>query len=111
MAAFAGLCALMVYLFAVTPTGFVPEEDQGYVMAIANLPNGATIARTREIMDQVSDMALATDGVADVVEVSGYNIIDSVKQPYAGFAFVVLKPWGERTTPQTQLKAIIKSLR
>lgn len=110
MAAFAGLCVLMVYLFAITPTGFVPEEDQGYVMAIAALPNGATIARTREIMDKVSDMALSTDGVADVVEVSGYNIIDSVKQPYSGFAFVVLKPWGERTTPQTKLRAIIKSL-
>jgi hydrophobe/amphiphile efflux-1 (HAE1) family protein len=110
MAAFAGLCVLMVYLFISTPTGFVPEEDQGYVMAIADLPSAATIARTREIMDQVSEIALQTDGVADVVEVSGYNIIDSVKQPYAGFAFVVLKPWSERTTPQTQLRSIIKSL-
>jgi len=110
MAAFAGLCLLMVYLFISTPTGFVPEEDQGYVMAIAELPTAATIDRTREIMDQVSEFALQTDGVADVVEVSGYNIIDSIKQPYSGFAFVVLKPWGERTTPQTQLRSIIKSL-
>ena len=107
---FAGLCALMVYLFISLPTGFVPEEDQGYVLAIAELPSAATIERTRAVMDQVSEIALQTEGVADVVEVAGYNVIDSVKQPDMGFAFVVLKPWSERTSPQTQLHAIISSL-
>ena len=108
---FAGLCVLAYFLFASVPTGFVPEEDQGYFLVIAELPEAATIERTEAVVAQMRDVAMATPGVADVLEVSGYNVVDALKQPFQGMAFIILKPWSERTTPQTQLHAIMASLR
>ncbi len=110
MLVFAGLVALTVFLFASVPTGFVPEEDQGYVVAITELPDGFTVDRTEAVIDEVSQIAMETPGVADVIGVAGYNLIDSLKQPNAGVAFVVLKPWDERTEPATQLSAIMGHL-
>jgi len=110
-AVFAGLCLLTVFFFRAIPAGFVPEEDQGYLYALVELPDAATIERTQAVMKQVNDIARQTPGVADLVSVAGYNVIDMVKQPFAGFAFVILKPWGERKTPQTQLEAIMAGLR
>ncbi len=111
LAAFIGLCLLTVYWFGSITTGFVPEEDQGYFLALVQLPDAATIERTQAVMKQVSEMARKTPGVADLVEVSGYNVIDQIKQPFAGFTFVILKPWGERKTPETQVEAIMAAIR
>ncbi|HHH39971.1 MAG TPA: efflux RND transporter permease subunit, partial [Sedimenticola sp.] len=108
--AFIGLCVAMVLLFKTVPTGFVPAEDQGYIMLVAALPEAATVERTKAVMAQASKIALETPGVEASLEVAGYNIIDSLKQPYAGVAFIVLKPWEERKTPETQLDAIMASL-
>ena len=52
-------------------------------------------------MTQVNDIALQTPGVANVVAVAGYNVIGQIKQPFSGFAFVILTPWGERKKPET----------
>jgi hydrophobe/amphiphile efflux-1 (HAE1) family protein len=102
---------LTVFLFSAIPGGFVPEEDQGYFLALVELPDAATIERTQAVIKQVNDIALQTPGVANVVAVAGYNVIDQIKQPFSGFAFVILKPWGERKKPQTQLGAIMTGLR
>jgi len=110
MLIFVGLCVLAFLGFRTIATGFVPEEDQGYVLAVVELPDASTIDRTQAVMAEVSRLAASTPGVADVLEISGYNVIDLVKQPFAGFAFVILQPWGERKTPETQLPAIIDSL-
>ena len=110
VAVFVGLCLLTVYFFTAIPGGFVPEEDQGYILAIVELPDASTIERTQAVMKEVTDIALKTPGVADVVEISGYNIIDQLKQPFAGFAFIVLKPWGERKEAEIQLKGIMGAL-
>jgi HAE1 family hydrophobic/amphiphilic exporter-1 len=111
LAVFIGLCLLTVYWFGSITTGFVPEEDQGYFLALVQLPDAATIERTKAVMKQVNDIARQTPGVADVVAVTGYNIIDQIKQPFNGFAFVILKPWGERKTPETQLESIMAAIR
>jgi HAE1 family hydrophobic/amphiphilic exporter-1 len=108
---FAGLCVLTVILFRVIPTGFVPEEDQGYVLLLAELPQGASVQRTEAVMATASEMALATPGVADALQVSGYNVIDSLKQPNSGVIFVIFKPFEERKTPETQLRAIMSTLK
>ena len=102
MLAFGGLCALAFLVFTAVPIGFVPEEDQGYVLAIAQLPEAASIERTKEVVATMRDIAMDTPGVADVLEVSGYNIVDALKQPFQGMAFVILKPFEERTTPETR---------
>jgi HAE1 family hydrophobic/amphiphilic exporter-1 len=108
---FAGLCVLTVILFKVIPTGFVPEEDQGYVLLIAELPEGATVERTKEVMARAGKLALETPGVANVIQVPGYNMIDSLKQPFTGVAFVVLKSFEERQAPELKLAPIMTGLR
>jgi len=109
--AFAGLCALAYLAFTAVPIGFVPEEDQGYVLIIAQLPEGASIERTKKVVAEMRDIAMDTPGVADVLEVAGYNIVDALKQPFQGMAFVILKPFAERTIPETQVKGVMASLR
>jgi HAE1 family hydrophobic/amphiphilic exporter-1 len=109
--AFGGLCALAFLAFTAVPTGFVPEEDQGYVLAIAQLPEAASIERTKEVVAQMRQIAMDTPGVADVLEVSGYNIVDALKQPFQGMAFVILESFEERKTPETQAKGVMASLR
>jgi len=89
----------------------VPEEDQGYFLALVELPDAATIERTQAVIKQVNDIALQTPGVANVVAVAGYNVIGQIKQPFSGFAFVILKPWGERKKPETKLDAIMAAMR
>ncbi len=111
LAVFVGLCILTVFFFSAIPGGFVPEEDQGYFLALVELPDAATIERTQAVIKQVNDIALQTPGVANVVAVAGYNVIDQIKQPFSGFAFIILKPWGERKKPETKLDAIMAAMR
>ncbi len=108
---FAGLCFLTIYLFDAVPKGFLPEEDQGYLMIMVQLPEGASVERTESVLDQATQMARDTPGVALTMEVAGYNIVDQFKQPDAGYSMVVLKPFEERNTPDAQLKVILNSLR
>jgi HAE1 family hydrophobic/amphiphilic exporter-1 len=105
--AFAGLCALALVLFQSTPTGFVPAEDQGYVMVMAKLPSGATIERTEAVVKQVGEIVTNTPGVADFIALPGFNLVDSIQDPSAAALFVMFKPYDERKTPDTQLAAIM----
>ncbi len=109
--AFAGLSALAYLAFASVPTGFVPEEDQGYFLVIAQLPEAASIERTEAVVARMRDMAMDTPGVADVLEVSGYNVVNALEQPFQGMAFIILEPFGERTTPELQVDALMDTLR
>ena len=111
LAIFVALCLLATYLFVSVPKGFVPEEDQGYLMTIVQLPDAATIERTRAVMARVNEAALSTPGVWASMEIAGYNIVDGIKQPDAGIAFVILQPWSERTTPETQVGGILAALK
>lgn len=104
------LCGLTGVLFFATPTGFVPSEDQGYFLVMAQLPEGATIERTKAVMKKIKKTAMETEGVGHVLEISGYNLIDSIKQPYTGFSFIILKPWKERSKSSTKLGAIMNKL-
>ncbi|HEY2619114.1 MAG TPA: multidrug efflux RND transporter permease subunit [Acetobacteraceae bacterium] len=79
------------------PTAFIPIEDQGYVMVSVQLPDGASLGRTQQVMREVNRIALATAGVQYVVAISGISVLDnSASLPNAGVAYVVLKDWSER---------------
>ncbi|MCG6868442.1 MAG: multidrug efflux RND transporter permease subunit [Gammaproteobacteria bacterium] len=104
---FAGLCVLALVLFLSTPSAFVPDEDQGYVMVLTKLPSGAGIQRTEQVVNRINQIAMSSPGVADVISVPGYNLIDAVQDMSAAFSFVVFKPYAERKSPETQLEGII----
>lgn len=96
--------------FITTPTAFIPTEDQGVLFVNVQLPDAASLPRTQAVLDQVGELAKKTDGVENVITVSGYSMLTGALQPNSGLALVVLKPWSERTTPETRLRGIYTSL-
>ncbi|NYT46465.1 MAG: efflux RND transporter permease subunit [Candidatus Methanofishera endochildressiae] len=79
--AFIGLCALALFLFSSVPSAFVPQEDQGYLMVITQLPAGASFQRTQALMKQVQAIIKDTPGVSNSIEIDGYNLIDGIQDP------------------------------
>jgi len=89
------------------PGGFVPEEDQGYFIINAQLPNAASLDRMKEVMDHVIRIVLDTPGVESITAIGGYSLLDGVASTNAGMAFVGLKPWAERQADHLHVDAII----
>ncbi|HEY4321703.1 MAG TPA: multidrug efflux RND transporter permease subunit [Gemmatimonadales bacterium] len=96
LAAFAVILALIVVLYRHVPTGFLPTEDKGFFVVAVQLPSGASLQRTREVVTQVEKMLLADKGINAVVELVGLDILSSANQPNSAVMFVGLKPWDER---------------
>jgi multidrug efflux pump len=94
----AGLCG---FLFTKLPGSFVPEEDQGYLLAIVQLPPGATIARTNQVMEQVRSIGRQNPDVEGVVSVSGFSFVGQGEN--VGMAFYRLKPWDKRPNVSSKL--------
>ncbi len=95
-----GVLAVLVYaivhLFEVLPTSFVPNEDQGYVMAAIVMPDGASLDRTRAVADRVEGIFGKIPGVDTRTQLTGYSLLDSGFKTNAGTFFVTLKPFEER---------------
>src|SRR6201999_4433640 len=89
-------------------SGFIPIEDQGYLIVAVQLPDGASLERTQKVMDQVGAIARKTPGVDQYVTVSGISPLDnSASLSSAGVAYVTLKPWSERGKGQDLLSLFI----
>jgi HAE1 family hydrophobic/amphiphilic exporter-1 len=79
------------------PTGFLPIEDQGYLLATVQLPDGASLERTDKALQKVAEIARNTPGVAKVLTVAGVSALDNnASLANAGVAYLVLDDWGER---------------
>jgi HAE1 family hydrophobic/amphiphilic exporter-1 len=92
------------------PTGFMPIEDQGYLLAAVQLPDGASLDRTQRVMDRVSQISSKTPGVAHVLGISGISALDnSASLANAGVAYLVLKDWSERGAGQ-DLRSLVVGL-
>ncbi len=96
----------MAFLFMRLPSSFLPEEDQGLLLAQAQLPAGATQERTQKVLDQVTDYFLTQekDTVKSVFTVNGFGFAGRGQN--TGIAFVSLKPWDERTGSDMKVPAI-----
>ena len=91
------LIAIGGYGLSRVPTGFIPIEDQGYLLAAVQLPDGASLDRTQRVMDQVQEIASKTPGVEQVMTIAGISALDnSSSLANAGVAYLVLKEWSER---------------
>ncbi len=92
------------------PTGFIPTEDQGYVILAVQLPDGASLERTERVMDQVTQIALSVPGALSVVAIGGVSPLDnSASLANAGVMYLNLKDWSERGRGQ-DLKSIYLGL-
>ena len=94
--------ALAGWGLARIPTGFLPIEDQGYLLVAVQLPDGASLGRTRQVLDEISTIAGADPAVSHVVSIGGVSPLDdSAPLANAGVAYLVLKPWNAREDLRT----------
>ncbi|MBR0780078.1 efflux RND transporter permease subunit [Bradyrhizobium iriomotense] len=105
--AFVAIVAGMVVLFQRLPSSFLPEEDQGTIMTLIQLPVGATSARTLDVIKQVEHQYLDNekDAVEGVFAVSGFSFAGQGQN--VGLAFVSLKPFDERKSPAASAQAVV----
>jgi multidrug efflux pump len=97
-------------LFKAVPGGFVPSQDKQYLVGFAQLPDGATLDRTEDVMHRMSDIALKTEGVEHAVAFPGLSINGFTNSANAGIVFVTLKPFDERRSAALSGVAIAKQL-
>jgi multidrug efflux pump len=111
LVAYAGLMVLTWLGFRTVPVGFIPEQDKGYLVVNAMLPDGASLERTEELMARVDDMARATPGVAHTIRLPGYSILTSNNISNVGGMFVVLQPFEDRVAEHLPASAVAAKLR
>ncbi|MEW5769693.1 MAG: efflux RND transporter permease subunit [Pseudomonadota bacterium] len=103
---FLAIVAATVVLMLRLPTGFLPDEDQGYLISIVQLPSGATQERTAEVLSQMEQYYLKQPDVAKVVGVLGFSFFG--KGQDAAISFVRFKDWEERTQPDQHALSIVQ---
>ena len=94
------LIAGSAYLFKVVPQGYVPAQDKQYLVGFAQLPSGASLQRTEEVIRRMSQIAMDTPGVANAVAFPGLSINGFTASSSAGIVFLTLDPFEKRTTPE-----------
>lgn len=111
MLAYLVLLAGGVSLFLSLPTGFLPTEDQGYVVMAVQLPDGASQQRTRAIVEQLDAAARTVPGVENCTTLGGLSYIDGTTLPNCSAVYVRFKDWSKRTSHEESQDAIIANLR
>src|SRR5215813_2297861 len=100
----------IVSLGKITPTGFLPEDDQGALFAVVQLPGGASVARTADVIRQAETIVKDEKAVEDYISVIGLNFIDNYSAANAGFMVVTLKPFEDRKDPSLGVREVIARL-
>jgi HAE1 family hydrophobic/amphiphilic exporter-1 len=104
---YAGLIAATVWMFANLPSGFLPEEDQGYFFMEVQLPDAASLTRTETALDRVEEQLRVIPGVTNVISVAGYSMLNSAFGSNSALVIPILAPWAERSEPGLRLPAIV----
>jgi len=100
----------VVGLSRITPTGFLPEDDQGALFVVVQLPGGASIARTSAVIRETEDILKQEAAISDYTSVVGLNFIDSYSQSNSAFIVVTLKPFDERKDRSLGVRAVMARL-
>jgi HAE1 family hydrophobic/amphiphilic exporter-1 len=107
--AFALCLGLTVWLYGVTPTGFIPEEDQGYLIVAVQGPEGTSLDYTGQVLRQVEAVLSEQEEVADIFAVGGFSLLGT--GPNYGICFVNLKLWEEREERESSVAGLVERLR
>ncbi len=92
------------------PAGFIPDEDQGLLGVNVQLPPGASLARTSQVLKKVEEILAKTEGVDSFQTIGGYGALTNTYQPNYGSLFARLHPWEERKTADVKVKGIMARL-
>ncbi|XYK80952.1 MAG: efflux RND transporter permease subunit [Labrenzia sp.] len=103
----AGAVAMIMTLGSTLPQGFLPLEDQGYLMVDVQLPDGAALGRTESVTQQVVDLAAKTPGVENIVLVNGYSILNGATSSNAALVIATMTGWDERQEPGLDINSIL----
>jgi multidrug efflux pump len=109
---YGGLIGLTVLGFRAVPAGFIPEQDKGYLVVNAQLPDGSSLERSDEVIKRMTETALKTEGVGHTISVPGYSILTGTNIPNVGGMFVILAPFEERAgKPELSANKVAERLR
>jgi multidrug efflux pump len=107
LAVYTGLLVLTFLGFKTVPLGFIPEQDQGYLIIALQLPDASTIDRTDEVLNRLAAIAQKRPGIEATFGVTGLNLLTGTNQTNAGVIFLPLKSFGERNgKPEQSAKAL-----
>jgi HAE1 family hydrophobic/amphiphilic exporter-1 len=104
------LIIALVLLFRAVPAGFVPEEDQGYMLAALQLPDAASLQRTQDVMAEVEEILAEFEAIESYTAISGFSMLTGTTQSNAGFIFLQLRDWDERPDLRDHAKNLIRRL-
>jgi multidrug efflux pump subunit AcrB len=107
---YVGLLCLTGFTFATSPTGFIPDQDQGYLLVSVELPPASSVQRTQKSLDDLSNIAMETKGVKYAMSVGGYSAVFACDSSNWGTIFIILDEFEDRTTAETQAAEIIRKL-
>jgi multidrug efflux pump len=105
-----GLTVFSGHLFNQVPGGFIPQQDKQYLVAVAQLPDAASLDRTVAVVDEMQKIALATEGVTNNVAFPGLSINGFTNSPNSGIVFLPLDDFDQRTAPELSAGAIAGKL-
>ncbi|MEM9251360.1 MAG: efflux RND transporter permease subunit [Planctomycetota bacterium] len=107
---FVGFIFLAFEVARDTPQAFVPVEDQGWMFAAVELPEGASFDRTQAVVRQAAEMLGQNEMIENVVTVTGYNFLEQFEESNAGVVFGIFKPWADRPKKSQQVPGILESI-
>jgi hydrophobe/amphiphile efflux-1 (HAE1) family protein len=111
VALYVGLIALTGFVMSRMSTGFIPDQDIGYLAVIIQLPSGASLSRTDEVVRQVNEIALNTPGVEHTSPIAGFDVTTSTVSPNAGTVFTSLPSLYGHHVPGINAAKMLQTLR
>jgi multidrug efflux pump len=109
--AYGGLLVLTYWVFDHAPTGFIPQQDKGYLLMNVQMPDSASVERTQRAMARIEAIARATPGVEHTVGVSGQSLLLNANAPNLGSLYIMLKDFHQRRGPRLSADAIAAELK
>jgi len=107
---FGAIVVALVYLMWARPGGFIPEDDQGYALMVAQLPPGASLQRTEKVLEDIRVIVQKQPEIAGMLAITGLNLLAQVNTPYTGSGFIPFKPWSQRPGKQSSVQAVMDRL-
>jgi len=107
---YVGLLILTYLGFRATPTGFIPTQDQGFLLMGAQLPDAAAVDRTEAVSTKIDNILGTIPGIAHTVTINGFSLLTGTVQSNANTIFVILKPFEERHAPNESMYAVLQEI-
>lgn len=110
MTLFIVICLLVALLFHIIPTGFIPNEDRGYLIGVVNMPEGSSLNRTQTVANKTREIAFQNPALEQFFELTGFSFIDSLNRTNQGTNFLILKNWDVRTKSSEHASHVLAEL-